>query len=198
MSSKPHIAIVIGSTRPGRFAETPAAWIASIASRRADATFEIVDLRDYPMPFFNEHLPLAFAPAEDPVAKRWATKMASVDGYIFVTAEYHHSVTGVLKNALDYLYSEPQRKPAAFVAYGGTGGARAVEHLRGILGVIHVATLTHAVHVGMVEFLGVMREGRTLGDYPHLEESAKLMLDELVWWANALKTAREAGARAAA
>lgn len=200
MASRPNIGIVIviGTTRPGRFGETPTAWIADIASRRSDASFEIVDLRDYPMPFFQEKLPLVYAPVENEVAKRWAAKMASFDGYILVTAEYNHSITGVLKNALDHLSSEVHRKPATFVAYGGAGGARAVEHLRGILAEMHVATLKHAVHIGMVELIGMLREGKTMADYPHLEQAAGPTLDDLVWWANALKTAREAGARAAA
>lgn len=198
MSSKPHIAIVIGSTRPGRFAETPAAWIANIASRRADATFEIVDLRDYPMPFFEESIPLAYAPTNNPTAQRWGAKMASFDGYIFITAEYNHSITGVLKNAMDYLFAELNRKPATFVGYGGVGGARAVEHLRHILAEQHVVSLKHAVHIGMVEFLGILREGRTLANYPHLEQAAVPALDDLVWWARTLKAGRETTARAAA
>jgi NAD(P)H-dependent FMN reductase len=191
MPSKPHIAIVISTTRPGRFGETPTAWIADIAGRRNDASFEIVDLRDYPMPFFEEKLPLAYAPVENEAARRWAARMAGFDGYVFVTAEYNHSITGVLKNALDHLYGEVHRKPATFVGYGGTGGARAVEHLRNILAEMHVATLRHAVHIGMVEMIGMLREGKSMADYPHLEQAAGPMLDDLVWWAGALKAARE-------
>lgn len=194
MASKASIAIVISTTRPGRFGEVPTAWIADIASRRSDASFEIVDLRDYPMPHFEERLPLVYAPVENPVARRWATKMASFDGYIFVTAEYNHSITGVLKNALDHLYSEVHRKPATFVGYGGAGGARAVEHLRNILAEMHVASLKHAVHIGMVEMIGMLREGKSMADYPHLADAAGPMLDDLVWWANALKAARERAA----
>jgi len=194
MASRPHIGIVIGSTRPGRFAETPAAWIANIAGRRTDSTFEIVDLRDYPMPMFQEKLPLVYAPVEDPDAERWAAKMQSFDGYIFMTAEYNHSITGALKNALDHLYTEPQRKPATFVGYGGVGGARAVEHLRNILAELHVASLKHAVHIGMVEMIGMLREGRTMADYPHLEQAAGPMLDDLVWWSAVLKAGRNASA----
>lgn len=198
MASKPKIGIILSSTRPGRFGETPAAWIADIASRRPELDIEIVDLRDYPMPFFEESIPLAYAPTNNPVAQAWAAKMASFDGYIFITAEYNHSITGVLKNALDYLYAEPQRKPATFVAYGGVGGARAVEHLRHILAEQHVVSLKHAVHIGMVEFLGILRDGKILADFPHLEDTAKPMLDDLVWWATALKAARSQTQAAAA
>ncbi|WP_394834470.1 NAD(P)H-dependent oxidoreductase [Pendulispora rubella] len=117
--------------------------------------------------------------------------MAAFDGYLFITAEYNHGVTGVLKNALDYLARELQRKPAAFVGYGGVGGSRAVEHLRHILAEMHVATLKHTVHICLVEMLRMLREGKTMADYPYLDHAAKPMLDDLVWWANTLKSGRE-------
>ncbi|MEI9899938.1 MAG: NAD(P)H-dependent oxidoreductase [Hyphomicrobium sp.] len=180
----------MSTTRPGRFGDVPTLWIYDIARRRPDAEFEIVDLRDYPMPFFEEKLPLVYAPVENPVAKQWSARMASFDGYIFVTAEYNHSITGVLKNALDHLYPEMQRKPAAFVGYGGVGGSRAVEHLRHILAELHVATLKPAVHVGLVEMIGMLREGKTMAHYPHLADAANPMLDDLVWWSNTLRAGR--------
>jgi NAD(P)H-dependent FMN reductase len=121
------------------------------------------------------------------VALRWGKKIASLDGYIFVTAEYNHGIPAVLKNAVDYLCSENQRKPAAFVGYGGTGAARAVEQLAQIL---NVATLKYAVHIGMVEMIGMLREGKSMADYPYLDDSAKRVLDEIVWWANTLKQGR--------
>lgn len=192
MADSPRIAIVMSTTRPGRFGSTPAEWLLGIAKAREDADFELIDLRDYPMPFFDEELALIYAPATNPVARRFAEKMGSFDAYIFVTAEYNHSLTGVLKNALDYLYSEVQRKPAAFVGYGGVGGSRAVEHLRHVLAELHVATLKHAVHIGSIELVGMLREGRTMGDFPYLKDSALLMLDDLLWWTRALKTARGA------
>jgi NAD(P)H-dependent FMN reductase len=190
MSPKPTIGIVMSTTRPGRFGDVPTQWIYDIARQREDARFEIVDLRSYPLPLFEEKAPLVYVPLENAQAKRWAAKMASFDGYIFVTAEYNHSITGVLKNALDHIYPEMQRKPASFVGYGGVGGARAVEHLRHILAELHVATLKPAVHIGMVEMIGMLREGRSMTDYPHLDEAAAPMLDDLVWWTNALRTAR--------
>ncbi|MDB5460036.1 MAG: reductase, partial [Caulobacteraceae bacterium] len=156
------------------------------------ADFEIVDLRDYPMPFFEEKVPLHVAPPQNEVALRWQKKIASLDGYIFVTAEYNHSITGVLKNALDYLYSEIHRKPATFVGYGGAGAARAVEHLRNILAEEQVASLKHTVHIGMAEMLGMLREGKSMADYPYLDDFAKRMLDDIVWWANTLKEGRSA------
>lgn len=190
MTGKPKIAIVMSTTRPGRFGETPARWLLDIASQRTDADFELVDLRDYPMPLFDEELALIYAPATNPVALEFARKMRTFDGYVFVTAEYNHSVTGVLKNALDHLYGEMHRKPAAFVGYGGVGGARAVEHLRHILAELQVATLKHAVHIGAPELIGMLREGRTMADFPYLADAAHLMLDDLLWWTDALRAAR--------
>lgn len=190
MIQKPRIAIVMTTTRLGRFGETPAYWLFGIAEARDDADFELIDLREYPMPFFAEEFALVYAPAQDPVALRFAERMRTFDGYVFITAEYNHSVTGVLKNALDYLYTEMHRKPAAFVGYGGVGGSRAVEHLRHILAELQVATLKHAVHIGALELIGMLREGRSMTDFPHLEDAASKMLDDLLWWTKALKAAR--------
>lgn len=190
MVQKARIAIVMSTTRLGRFGETPAYWLLGIADARGDADFELVDLRDYPMPFFAEERPLIYAPAQDTIAVRFAERMRTFDGYVFITAEYNHSLTGVLKNSLDYLYTEMQRKPAAFVGYGGVGGARAVEHLRHVLAELHVATLKHAVHIGAAELLGMLREGRSMTDFPYLANAAAVMLDDLLWWTHALKVAR--------
>jgi len=191
MPEKPKIGIVIGTTRPTRFADTPTNWIAEIAAQRDDADFEIVDLRDYPIPFFEEKTSPVYGVVEDETAQRWSRKMASLDGYIFITAEYNHSISGVLKNALDYLYSEVNRKPATFVGYGGVGGARAVEHLRHIVAEMQMVSLKYAVHIGMIEMIGMLREGKKITDYPYLADAARPMLDDLVWWAKALKTARD-------
>src|SRR6202162_2152695 len=163
MQERPKIGIIISSTRPGRFADIPTDWLSNISKQRTDADFEIVDLRDYPMPFFEEKMALAYAPTQNETALRWQKKIASLDGYIFVTAEYNHSIPAVLKNALDYLYSEIHRKPATFLGYGGTGGSRAVGHLGEILA---AASLKQTVHIGMVEMIGMLREGKTMAEYP--------------------------------
>lgn len=194
MAMKPKIGIVVGTTREGRFADGPTNWLVEIAGKRDDAEFEVVDLRDYPLPLFEEKMSPAWATPENEVARKWGAKMDSLDGYIFITAEYNHSISGALKNALDYAYKEYNRKPASFVAYGGVGGARAVEHLRGILAELQIASLKYPVHIGLTEMLGIMREGKTMADYPYLVDTAKAMLDELVWWTNALKSAREKAA----
>ncbi|WP_180899459.1 NADPH-dependent FMN reductase [Martelella soudanensis] len=190
--TRPRIGIIVGSTREGRFADHPLNWYLDIVKDRDDADFEVVDLRDYPMPFFEEKMSPAWVPPENEVARRWGEKLDSLDGFVFTVAEYNHSVTGVLKNALDYAYKEFNRKPATFIAYGGTGGARAVEQLRLILAELQVASLKYNVHIGMSELLGILREGKTMADFPYLIDSATTMTDDLVWWTNALKTARAA------
>ena len=190
--TKPRIGIIIGTTRQGRFADTPANWLLELASQRGDADFELVDLRDYPLPFFEEQYSPAFVPPANPVAQAWAAKMAELDGYVFITAEYNHSVSGVLKNALDYAYNEYRRKPASFVGYGGVGAARAVEQLRLILAELQIASLKHTVHINANEFMGVLMQGKSLGDYDYLGASATMMLDNLVWWADALRQGRDA------
>src|SRR2546422_4068505 len=128
--AKPKIAVIISTTRATRFSEKPAKWIHGIAAARADMSVALIDLRDYPMPFFDEPASNAWVPSKNEVAKRWQKKVAEFDGYIFVTAEYNRSMPAVLKNALDYAYPEWNRKAAAYVGYGSVGAARSIEHLR--------------------------------------------------------------------
>ena len=192
ISQLPHIGIVIGSTREGRFADKPAQWFHGIASQRTDVSAELIDLRDYPMPFFDEALSPAWAPVKSEAAQRWAQKLATLDGLVVITAEYNHGPTAVLKNAFDYAYKEFARKPIGFVGYGGVGAARAVEQLRLVATELQMAPVRNAVHMGMVEFLGVWQQGKSFEDYPHLAQSAKGLLDDMAWWAKALKSAREA------
>jgi NAD(P)H-dependent FMN reductase len=191
-SPQPRIGIVIGSTREGRFGEKPAHWIHEIAKQRTDLAFELIDLRDHPLPFFNEPMSPAWAPVKNEAAQRWARKLATLDGLIAVTPEYNHGPSAVLKNALDYAYKEFVRKPIGFVGYGGVGAARAVEQLRLVAVELQMAPLRNAVHIGMVEFLGIWQQGKTFEDFPHLAQAADGLLDDIAWWAKALKTAREA------
>jgi NAD(P)H-dependent FMN reductase len=194
MPQLPRIGVILSTTRQGRFADRPTEWLMNIARQRTDAVFELVDLRDYPMPFFDEPRSPMAVPPKDAVALRWGQKLATLDGFIFVTAEYNHGIPAVLKNALDYAYAEFNRKPATFVAYGSAGGARAVEQLRLILAELQVASLKYAVHIGYAELVGLLRQGKTFADYPYLEGSAVKMLDDLVWWAETLRAGRNAAA----
>jgi len=188
---QPGIGIVIGSTREGRFGEKPAHWINEIAKQRTDLAFELIDLREYPLPFFNEPRSPAYGPVNNEAARLWAGKLATLDGLIVVTPEYNHGPSAVLKNALDYAYTEFVRKPIGFVGYGGVGAARAVEQLRLIAIALQMAPVAHAVHIGMVESLGIMQQGKTFEDFSHLAEAANRLLDDMSWWAKTLKPARE-------
>jgi NAD(P)H-dependent FMN reductase len=195
--AKPRIGIIISTIREGRFGDEAARWIFDRASRQTALDFEIVDLRDYPLPLFGE----SDAPGRDgssraEVVARWKRKLAQLDGYLFVTAEYNHSISGVLKNALDHAYSEYNRKPAAFVGYGGVGGARAVEQLRLICIEFQMAPTRTAVHIGMEAYRGVTQEGKALSDFEYLNTGAEAMLEELAWWTYTLKAGRAQSAAA--
>ncbi len=187
---KLRIAIIIGTTREGRFGDRPANWILEMAQAHGGADFEIIDLRDFPMPLFDEPTSPAWGSPKNEVALHWARRVGEFDGYIFITAEYNHGISAVLKNALDHVYAEFHRKPAAFVGYGGVGGARAIEQLRLICVELQMAPLRNAVHIGLTEFLGMLKQNKQFGDFPHLEQSAKQMLDELLWWCAALRYGR--------
>ena len=193
MRSKPRIAIVIGSTRPTRFADKPAQWMLKQAQLRDDIEVELIDLRDHPLPFFDEMATNMWMPSRNAEAVRWQETVGRFDGYIFVVAEYNHSITGVLKNALDQAYKEWNRKPFTAIGYGGTGAARAVEHLRSIAVELQMVSTHAAVHIGGGDFMTVFPMG---GNKPieeieaNLLPSAKTALDELVWWAKATMAAK--------
>ena len=188
--TRPHIAVIISTTRATRFGEKPAKWIYDIAAARADMSVELIDLREYPMPFFDEPASNAWMPSKNEVAVRWQKKIAEFDGYIFVTAEYNHGIPAVLKNALDYAYPEWNRKPAAYVGYGGVGAARAIEQLRLNCVELQMAPTRAGVHIQGGDFLDVWRKGKDIKELSYLEPSAKALLDELHWWASALMVAR--------
>ena len=190
--NKPKIGIIISTTRATRFGEKPAKWIHGIAAARGDMDVELIDLRDYPMPFFDEVASNMWAPSKNEVAQRWQKKVAEFDGYIFVTAEYNRGVPAVLKNALDYAYPEWIRKAAAYVGYGSVGAARSIEHLRLISVELQMAPTRTGVHIQGGDFMAVWQQGKDIKELTYLEQNSKTMLDELHWWASALKVARSA------
>jgi len=196
--SKLKIAIIISTTRAARFGHKPAQWVKDIAVARDDMNVEIVDLRDFPMPFFDEVASNAWAPSKNEVAQRWQKKVAEFDGYIFVTAEYNHGIPAVLKNAMDYAYPEWNKKAAAFVGYGAVGGARAVEQLRLVAAELQLATIRTGVYVQGADFMAVLKEGKDLKEIGYLEQGVKDMLAQLAWWTEALKAARQKNVRSAA
>jgi NAD(P)H-dependent FMN reductase len=192
--SKLKIAVILGSTRDSRFGEVPARWMLDVARKRPELDVELVDLKDYDLPFFNELSSNMWVPSQDPRAVAWQRKIAEFDGYIFVVAEYNRSITGALKNALDQAYVEWGRKPAGYIGYGSVGGARAVEHLRLINVELQMVPVRSGVHIGGADFFKIFPRG---GNQPisTIEEallpSAKDMLDQLVWWGHATRSARE-------
>ncbi|WP_410814142.1 NADPH-dependent FMN reductase [Micromonospora sp. 067-2] len=180
------IAIIIGSTRPGRVAPLVADWVRKIAADRVDASFDIVDLADHPLPHFDEPTPPIFDRYEQPHTQAWAATVAAYDGYIFVTPEYNHSTTGVLKNSIDYLYAEWNDKVAGFVSYGVDGGSRATEHLRLIAGELKLADVRSQVTLTLGRDI-TDGQVRPSGRQP---DKLRMMLDELVAWGGALRTLR--------
>src|SRR6266542_6171220 len=144
------IAIIIGSTRPGRKGESVAKWVTEIAKKRSDAEFELVDIKDFNLPLLDEPMPPIMGQYSKPHTKKWAAKIGSFDGYVFVSPEYNHGISGALKNAIDFLFAEWKNKAAGFVSYGGAGGARAVEQLRLVLAEVNVATVRAQVLLSMM------------------------------------------------
>ena len=187
----PKIGIVLSTTREGRFADKPAAWLQAIAATRTDLSFELVDLRDYPMPMFDYPVSPARTPIEHDSVLPWRKKLASLDGFLFVTAEYNHSIPAVLKNAIDHAYAEFTRKPAGFLGYGNAAGARAIEHLRMICVELQMAPSRYAVQVSRELLVAILREGKTFDDFPNLKDQAIAVLDDLSWWATTLQAGRE-------
>ncbi|WP_404925195.1 NADPH-dependent FMN reductase [Mesorhizobium sp. ORM16] len=192
--SKPKIAVIVGSTRAARFADVPTQWIAKIAKSHADIEVDVVDLRDFPMPFFDEVASSAWVPSTNEVAQRWQKKVAEYDGFIFTAAEYNHGPTAVLKNAIDYAANEWNKKPAGFVGYGSVGGARAVEQLRLHAVELQMAPVKSAVHIAWGDFLAVRQGEKKLEEIEHLNQAATALVNDVAWWAKALKTARQADA----
>jgi NAD(P)H-dependent FMN reductase len=189
----PKIGVILGTTRDTRFADKPAKWFMELAKARTDLEFELVDLRDFPLPFFNEVASNLWAPTKNEVGQRWQQKVAAFDGYVVITAEYNHGPSGVLKNALDYAYPEWNRKPIAFVGYGSVGAARAIEQLRQIAVELQMAPIRAAVHIQGGDFMAVWQGGKPLEELDYLPPLVTTMLDDLAWWTRALQAARQKG-----
>jgi NAD(P)H-dependent FMN reductase len=185
------IAIIIGSTRPGRNGEAVAKWVYEVTQKRSDAEFELVDIKDFNLPLLDEPVPPSLGQYSKPHTKAWAAKIDNFDAYVFVTPEYNHGTSGALKNAIDFLFAEWNNKAAGFVSYGGAGGARAVEQLRLVLAEVQIATVRNQVLLSMFtdfENFSVFKPG------PQQETSVNAMLDHLIAWGGALKTLRKTSA----
>lgn len=181
------IAVILGTTRPGRNGKAVADWILEFTGDRSAASYELVDLADYPLPLLDEPYPASFGNYQNDHTKTWAAKIAEFDGFIFVTPEYNHSFSAVLKNALDYLNPEWANKAAGFVSYGSSNGARAVEHLRGVLSELQIA------HVRQQVTLSLFTDFENFSEFkpgPQHPETVETLLDQVEAWAGALKPLR--------
>jgi NAD(P)H-dependent FMN reductase len=185
-----HVAIITGSTRPGRLNEAVARWVFGIAAARSDAQFELVDIADYALPLLDEPLPPALGQYHQQHTQRWAQKVACFDAYVFVTPEYNHGTSGALKNAIDFLFAEWNNKAAGFVGYGGAGGVRAVEVLRLVMGNLMVADVTAQVSLSL---FSDFENFSTFRPAANREADLTTMLDQLIGWGKALRSVRATG-----
>jgi NAD(P)H-dependent FMN reductase len=187
------IAVIIGSTRQGRFSEKPARWIFGHVKKREGIQARLLDLRDYAMPFFDQGTPPAMpgrAPYEHEVVKRWTGEIAASDGFIIVTPEYNFGPPAVLKNAIDWVYPEWNRKAVSFVSYGSAMGARSVQQLRETAVELQMAPIRTSVHIPVATFWAQFQGGDVDKGLAELEKQAGTLIDDLLWWTEALKAAR--------
>jgi NAD(P)H-dependent FMN reductase len=181
------VAIIIGSTRPGRKAEAVARWVHDITGRRSDASFEVVDIADFDLPLLDEPVPPMRHQYTKAHTKAWAAKIATFDAFVFVTPEYNHATSAALKNAIDFLFAEWNDKAAGFVGYGAAGGVRAVDQLRLVMGEIKVADVRAQVALSLHSDF---ENFTTLKPGPRQEAAVNAMLDEVVAWGRALQPLR--------
>lgn len=191
------VSIIVGSTREKRFSENAARWIKKHLDQRPNLTTRVLDLRDYELPFFDSAMLPGIPgrpPYENEAVRRWTEQIATSDAFVVATAEYNFGPPAVLKNALDWVYPEWQRKPIGFVSWGSVGGARAVQQLREISIELQMAPIRNAVHIPagaiFAHFQGKTDEIDAV--LKTQDDIAVRMVDDLLWWSNALKTARTA------
>jgi NAD(P)H-dependent FMN reductase len=193
------IKVIIGSTRPNRFSEKPAHWIYEESQKREGVAAELLDLRDYPMPFFDQPMPPSMSGGKyaNDVVQTWAGKIQDGDAFIIVTPEYNHGYPAVLKNALDSIFQEWNKKPVGFVSYGSAAGARSIEQLRQVVIELQMIPIRNAIHIPSDVYRMVMNEKMPVKPelFKTLREPAdrvQLFLNELIWLSSALKTMRNA------
>jgi NAD(P)H-dependent FMN reductase len=182
------IGVILGSTRPGRRGEQVAKWVLEVAGNRSDADFELIDLADYPLPHLDEPLPPSMGQYQNAHTQEWAVTIGRFDGFIFVTPEYNHSTSGVLKNAIDYLYAEWNNKAMGVVSYGVVGGARAAEHLRLIAGELQMADVRTNVALSMFTDF---RDFTDLAPADYQGQALNTLFDQVLAWSRALAPLRQ-------
>src|ERR1700721_3884896 len=189
------IAVIVGSRRQGRFSEKPAQWMLQELRKREGIEARLLALRDFPMPFFDQPLPPAMPgrpPYEHDVVKKWTAAIAASDSFVFVTPEYNYGTSAVLKNAIDWVYPEWNRKAAAFVSYGSAMGARSVQQLRETAIELQLAPIRSSLHTPVATLWAHYKPGDVDKGLAELGAQAQTMIDDLLWWTTALKTARSA------
>ncbi|MDM0025506.1 NADPH-dependent FMN reductase [Variovorax saccharolyticus] len=192
--SNPLIGIIVGSSRQGRFAEVPAHWIYRMAERRIGVGVELIDLGNHLLPFFGATATAASPPGDErAAARRWALVLDRLDGFVVVSSEETAGRTPCSIAAAGCLQAAFARKPVAFVGYGGTTGDEGMNALRSVALALQMAPVQEAVRIPRREAIGIWQQGKTFDDFPHLARAATAMLDDLIWWARALKAARNPG-----
>lgn len=193
MNNKIKVQVILGSTRPKRFGDKPANWIYNIAKSKEDLDVELLDLRDWPLPFYNEAGSASSLKGNysNETAKKWANKIGEADAYIIATPEYNHGPSAVLKNALDYVYTEWNNKPVAFVSWGGVAaGTRAVQQLKQVALELQMVPVRNGVHIpfawGLLDEKGELKPGAL----DNQKDAAENLLKQLTWFAKTLKEAR--------
>jgi NAD(P)H-dependent FMN reductase len=181
------VAVILGSTRPGRNGEAVSQWIYEIAKKRSDAEFELVDIKDFNLPLLDEPVPPSMGQYSQEHTRTWSAKIDSFDAYVFVTAEYNHGIPGALKNAIDFLFKEWNNKVAGFVSYGSAGGVRAVEQLRLVMAELHIATVRSQVQLSLFTDFENFTKFKPA---PYNEKSVNDMLDQVISWGSALRALR--------
>jgi len=187
------ISVIVGSTREGRFSEKPSQWIFQHLRKRKEVEARLLDLRDFPMPFFDQPVPPAMPgrpPYPNEVVQKWTAEIAASDGFVFVTPEYNYGTSAVLKNAIDWVYPEWNRKAAAFVSYGSAMGARAVQQLRETAIEVQMAPIRSSVPIPVATLWAHFQGGDVDKGLAEIDQQAAAMIDDLLWWTSALKAAR--------
>jgi NAD(P)H-dependent FMN reductase len=188
------ISVIVGSTRQGRFSEKPAQWIFEHLRKRKEIEARLLDLRDFPMPFFDQAVPPSMPgrpPYPNEVVQKWTAQIGASDGFVFVTPEYNYGTSAVLKNAIDWVYPEWNRKAAAFVSYGSAMGARAVQQLRETAIEVQMAPIRSSVPLPVATRWAHFQGGDVNKGLAEMDQQAAAMIDDLLWWTSALKTARQ-------
>jgi NAD(P)H-dependent FMN reductase len=181
------VGIVLGSTRPGRRGEAVAKWVYELAQRRSDASYELVDIAAYKFPHLDEPSPASSGKYTKDHTQKWAATIGSLDGFVFVTPEYNHGISGALKTALDFIYAEWNNKAAGFVGYGGTGALRAIEQLRLVMNELQLATVRSQAALTLRDD---WENFQTFKPREHQTKAVEGVLEHVVKWATALRTVR--------